>query len=62
MILQESLSISLLSFSLHLSSCEKIGFAMILLISTLVILSAVVVAAVVYAINEHSKQWAESEN
>lgn len=35
---------------------------MILLISSLVIGCAVVVAAVVYAINTQSKQWAESEN
>lgn len=35
---------------------------MILLIISLVILCGVVIAGIVYAINEQSKQWAESEN
>jgi hypothetical protein len=34
---------------------------MMLLISSLVIFSGVVMAAIVYAVNEQSKQWAASE-
>ncbi len=35
---------------------------MILLICSFLLIVGVIMAAVVYAVNEQSKQWAESEN
>lgn len=35
---------------------------MVLLISSFLVVAGVVMAAIVYAVNEQSKQWAESQN